>query len=171
MYLHIPSWRPPLFGEMSARFCGWRVPHVRRGGSLRPCTRFSGPEPLVFLPGGSSVVLAGLGGPVSDSLVLEGSGCAENRTRTFGWWAGGLTAREVCFLLHSMYGLGSYLTGSTVYLCSVARGSDRWTGEAVCFLLHGINGFGSCFAGGTMHLRSVAAGPQRRTFITNKFVN
>jgi hypothetical protein len=32
---------------------------------LRPCSRFSGPEPLFFLSGGSSVVLAELDGPRS----------------------------------------------------------------------------------------------------------
>jgi hypothetical protein len=32
----MPSERPPLVGEVSANFCGYRVPRGRRDGSLRP---------------------------------------------------------------------------------------------------------------------------------------
>jgi hypothetical protein len=31
----IPTERPPLVGEVSANFCGWRVPRCQRDGSLR----------------------------------------------------------------------------------------------------------------------------------------
>jgi hypothetical protein len=104
------------------------VPRGRRGGSLRSCTRFSGPDPLVFLPGGSSVVLAGLGG-----LRSGPTGGAGNRTRTSGS-AGRRsdrrTAGAVCFLLHGMCGFGSCFTGGAVLLRFVAAGSGRWTTEA-----------------------------------------
>jgi hypothetical protein len=44
----IPTERPPLVGEVIANFCGWRVPRGQRDGSLRPYSRFSRQEPLLF---------------------------------------------------------------------------------------------------------------------------
>jgi hypothetical protein len=41
------------------------VSRGQRGGSLRPYSRFSRPEPLLVLPSSSSVVLTRLGGPRS----------------------------------------------------------------------------------------------------------
>jgi hypothetical protein len=61
------------------------VPLDRRGGSLRPCTRFSGQERLVFLPSGSSVVLEGRRGEL---LFLGTSGGAGSRARSSGSAAG-----------------------------------------------------------------------------------
>jgi hypothetical protein len=40
----IPTQRPPLAGEISATFCGWRVSRGQRDGSLRPYYRFSRPD-------------------------------------------------------------------------------------------------------------------------------
>jgi hypothetical protein len=66
----IPTERPLPVGEVSANFCGW-LPCGHRGGSptavisadpLRPYSRFSRPEPLLFLPSSSSVVLTRLSG-------------------------------------------------------------------------------------------------------------
>jgi hypothetical protein len=59
----IPTERQQLVGEVSANFCGYRVSRGQRGGSLRPYSRLSRPEPLFFLPSSSSVVLTGLSGP------------------------------------------------------------------------------------------------------------
>jgi hypothetical protein len=35
--------RPPLVGEVSANFCGYRVPRGQRDGFLRPYSRLSRP--------------------------------------------------------------------------------------------------------------------------------
>jgi hypothetical protein len=69
--------RSPLVGEVSANVCTWR----QRNGPPRPYSRFSRPEPLLFLPCSSSIVLTRLSGPVPDLLLLRKSGSAENRTR------------------------------------------------------------------------------------------
>jgi hypothetical protein len=58
----IPTEIPPLAGEDSANFRGWRMPRDQRDGSLRPYSRLSRPEPLPFLSSSSSVVLARLSG-------------------------------------------------------------------------------------------------------------
>jgi hypothetical protein len=52
----IPTERPPLVGEVSANFCGYRVSHGQRNGSPRPLIRFSWPEPLLFHSSSSSVM-------------------------------------------------------------------------------------------------------------------
>jgi hypothetical protein len=44
----IPTERPPLVGEVIANFCGYRVPRGQRDESLRPFSRFSRQEPLLF---------------------------------------------------------------------------------------------------------------------------
>jgi hypothetical protein len=41
--LTIPTERPPLVGEVSANFCGERVPRGQRDGSLWPCSRLPRP--------------------------------------------------------------------------------------------------------------------------------
>jgi hypothetical protein len=52
---------------------------------LRPYSRLSRPESLLFLPSSSSVVLTRLSAPpVPDPLLLRKSGSAGNRTRTSG---------------------------------------------------------------------------------------
>jgi hypothetical protein len=61
----IPTERPPLVGEVSTNFWGSRVPRGQRDGSLRPYSRISRPEPLLFVPSSSSVVLTRLSGPRS----------------------------------------------------------------------------------------------------------
>jgi hypothetical protein len=71
--------RLPLVGEVSANFCGQRVSHGQRDGSLQSYSRFSRPEPLLFLLSSSSVVLTRLSGPRSGK-----SDSARNRTRTSG---------------------------------------------------------------------------------------
>jgi hypothetical protein len=70
----IPTERPPLVGEVSANFCGWVVPRGQRDGSLRSYSRFSRPEPLLFLPSSTSVVLRDWVDPVLDPLLLRKSG-------------------------------------------------------------------------------------------------
>jgi hypothetical protein len=50
----IPTERPPLVGEVSAKFCGYRVLRGQRDVSLWPYSRLSRPKPLFFLPSSSS---------------------------------------------------------------------------------------------------------------------
>jgi hypothetical protein len=58
----IPTERPPLVGEVSAIFCGYRVSRGQCDGTY---SRFSRPEPLLFLSSSSSIVLMRLSGPNS----------------------------------------------------------------------------------------------------------
>jgi hypothetical protein len=44
----IPTERPPLVGEVNANFLRIEVPRGQRHGSLRPYSRFSRQEPLLF---------------------------------------------------------------------------------------------------------------------------
>jgi hypothetical protein len=60
----IPTKRPPLV-EVSTNFCRWRVPLGQRDRSLWPYSRLSRPDPLLFLPSSSSVVLTRMSGPRS----------------------------------------------------------------------------------------------------------
>jgi hypothetical protein len=83
----IPTERPPLVSEVSANFFADRgLPCGHREESLKPYSRISRPEPLLFLPSSSSVVLTRMSGPSSRPtnififfLVVPG-----NRTRDFG---------------------------------------------------------------------------------------
>jgi hypothetical protein len=61
----IPIERPQLVGEVSANFCGCRVLRGQRDVSPRPYSRFSTPEPRLFLSCSSSNVLTRLSGPRS----------------------------------------------------------------------------------------------------------
>jgi hypothetical protein len=63
-------------GEVGANFCGWKVSRGQRNGYLRPYSRLSRPEPLIFLPNSSSIVLTRLSG--SRSRLLRKSGSAGN---------------------------------------------------------------------------------------------
>jgi hypothetical protein len=65
----IPIERPPLVGEVSANFCGYSMPRGEREGSLRPYSRISRPELLLFLSSSSSVVLTRLSGPRSKPIT------------------------------------------------------------------------------------------------------
>jgi hypothetical protein len=76
----IPTERPPLVGEVSSNFCEYRVQRGQRDGSLRPYSRLSRPEPLLFLSSSFSIVFTRLSGPRSRM-----SGSAGNRTRAFGF--------------------------------------------------------------------------------------
>jgi hypothetical protein len=60
------------------------VPRGQRDGSLRPCSRISRSEPLLFLSSSSSIAFTRLSGPVSDPVLLRKSGRAGNRARTSG---------------------------------------------------------------------------------------
>jgi hypothetical protein len=61
----IPTEWPQIVGEVSAKFCRLRVPHDQHDKSPWPLFRFSRPEPLLFFPSNSSVVLTRLSGPRS----------------------------------------------------------------------------------------------------------
>jgi hypothetical protein len=72
-----------LVGKDSANFCGKWVSR----GQMDPyghIISFSSPEPLLFLPSSSSIVLTRLSGPRSRPLLLRKSGSTGKRTRTFG---------------------------------------------------------------------------------------
>jgi hypothetical protein len=58
----IPTERPPLVGEVTANFCGYRVPRGHCEWFIRPYSRLSRPEPLLFLSNRSSIVLMRLSG-------------------------------------------------------------------------------------------------------------
>jgi hypothetical protein len=60
------------------------VSRGQRDGSLRPYSRLSRPEQLLFHSSSSSIVLTRLSGPVPDPLLLRISGSAGNLTRTSG---------------------------------------------------------------------------------------
>jgi hypothetical protein len=67
----IPTERPPLAGEVSANFCGSSVPRGQSDGSLRPYSRLSRPESLLFLSRSSSVVLMRPSGPRSSPTTSQ----------------------------------------------------------------------------------------------------
>jgi hypothetical protein len=77
----IPTERPPLLGEVSANFLCIRVPLGQRDGSLRPYSRLSRPEPLLFLSSSSSVVLSRQSRPHSRATTSQNS-----------WWCRGSNA-------------------------------------------------------------------------------
>jgi hypothetical protein len=69
----IPTERTPIVGEVSANFCGWSVSRDQRNRSPRPHSRISRPEPLLFLPSSSSVLLTRPSGPrLTENLVVPG---------------------------------------------------------------------------------------------------
>jgi hypothetical protein len=80
----VPTERWPLVGEVRANFCGWRVPRGQRNGSLRPYSRFSRPQPLLFYQVAPQLYSRGWVDPVPDSLLLRISGSAGSRTRISG---------------------------------------------------------------------------------------
>jgi hypothetical protein len=57
--------RQSFVGEVSANFCGWRVPRGQHDGSLWSYSRLSRPKLLLSFPSSSSIVLTGLSGPRS----------------------------------------------------------------------------------------------------------
>jgi hypothetical protein len=61
----IPTERPPLVGEVIAYFCGYRVPRGQRDRSLRPYSRFSRQEPLLFYQVAPQLYSRGWVDPVS----------------------------------------------------------------------------------------------------------
>jgi hypothetical protein len=65
--LTIPTERQPLVGEVSANFCGQKELRGQRNEFPRPYSRLSKPEPLLFLPTSSSIVLKRLSGPRRES--------------------------------------------------------------------------------------------------------
>jgi hypothetical protein len=67
----IPTDRPPLVCEVSANFCRYRVSRGECNRSPRLYSRFSRPEPLLFLPSSSSVVFTRLSGPCSRPTISQ----------------------------------------------------------------------------------------------------
>jgi hypothetical protein len=67
----IPTERPPLFDEVSANFCVFRMSRGQRNVFPWPYSRLSRPEPLIFLPSSSSIVLTRLSGPRSRSTTSQ----------------------------------------------------------------------------------------------------
>jgi hypothetical protein len=66
----IPTERPPLVGEAIANFCGQRVPHGQRDGSLRPYSLFSRQELLRFYQVAPQLYSRGWVDPVPDPLLF-----------------------------------------------------------------------------------------------------
>jgi hypothetical protein len=64
----IPTERPPLVGEAIANFCWQRMPRGQRDGSLRPYSRFSRQEPLLFYQVAPQLYSRGWVDPVPDPL-------------------------------------------------------------------------------------------------------
>jgi hypothetical protein len=79
----IPTERPPLVGEVTANFCGWRVPRCQRDRSLRPYFRFFWQEPLLFYQVTPQLYSRGWVDPVPDPLLFF-PGSVGNRTRASG---------------------------------------------------------------------------------------
>jgi hypothetical protein len=118
----IPTERPPLVREVSANF--WAMPRGQWVGTLRPYSRRSRPEPLLFLPSSSSVVLTRLSGHRSRPttfffLVVRG-----NRTRGLR-----ICSKELWPLDHRV---GSYIifnwSSLTIFtVTSVTQATECWT--------------------------------------------
>jgi hypothetical protein len=66
----IPTERQPLVGKVSANVFGLRVPRGQREGSLRPYSRYSRQEPLLFYQVGPQLYSRGCVDPVPDSLLF-----------------------------------------------------------------------------------------------------
>jgi hypothetical protein len=64
----IPTERPPLVGEVIANFCGQRELRGQRYGSLRPYSRLSRQEPLLFYQVAPQLYSRGWVDPVPDPL-------------------------------------------------------------------------------------------------------
>jgi hypothetical protein len=62
--------RQPLVGEVIANFCVYMVPRDQRDGSIRPYSRFSRQEPLLFNQVAPKLYSRGWVDPVSDSLLF-----------------------------------------------------------------------------------------------------
>jgi hypothetical protein len=67
----IPTEWPPLVGEVSANFWGYRVSRGQRNGFPRLYSRISRPEPLLFLKSSSSIVLTRLNWSCSRSTTQK----------------------------------------------------------------------------------------------------
>jgi hypothetical protein len=78
----IPIERPPLVGEVTANSCGKREPRGQRDGSLRPYSRFSRDEPLLFYQVAPQLYSRGWVDSVPDPLFFSLS--AGNRIRASG---------------------------------------------------------------------------------------
>jgi hypothetical protein len=66
----IPTERPPIVGEVIANLFGLRVPRGQRDGSLRPYSRFSRQEPLLFYQVAPQLYSRGWVDPVPDPLLF-----------------------------------------------------------------------------------------------------
>jgi hypothetical protein len=126
----IPTERPPLVGEVSANFCGWRVSHGQHTGSPWPYSRFSRPEPLLFLPSNSSVLLTRLSGPCSRPLLLRKSGSAGNRT-----WDLWICSQELWSLDHR----GGHRDLIKIYQFYMKHFLICWIFNKIGNIIHGVN--------------------------------
>jgi hypothetical protein len=80
------------YTDLAAAACRWswcqiceqRVPRGKPNWSLRPYSRISRPEPLLFLPSSSLIVPTRLSEPHSRSTTSQKIGSTGNRTRTSG---------------------------------------------------------------------------------------
>jgi hypothetical protein len=75
---------PPLVGEDSANFCGYRAPRDQRDGFLRPYSLFSRPDRYIFFQAALQLYSQSWLDPEPHSPLLSKSCSSVNRTRTSG---------------------------------------------------------------------------------------
>jgi hypothetical protein len=108
---------PPLVGQVCVNFCGYRLPRGQRDGSLWPYSRFSSPEPLLFLPIPQLYSL-GSADPVPDPVLLRKSGSVGNGTQSSGSVAKNYTAQSRSKVYYYYYYY--YYYGSTTLCWALA---------------------------------------------------
>jgi hypothetical protein len=85
---------PPLVGEVSANFCGNRVPRGQHDRSLWLYSRLSGPEPLLFFQVAPQLYSQGKDLATSGApITINGEICLKSRGNNVGcgfmrqnWW-------------------------------------------------------------------------------------
>jgi hypothetical protein len=113
----IPTERPPLVGEVTANFYGQRVPRGR-DGSLRPYSRFSRQEPLLFYQVSPQLYSRGWVDPVPDPLQFN---IKKSKRHTDKWYT---SICETCFLrnalasqqLTNIFSLSALLSWTVIFL-------------------------------------------------------
>jgi hypothetical protein len=116
-----------LVGEVSVNFYRYKVSRNQREGSLRPYSRRSRLQPLIFFQVAPQLYSRDWVDPFPDILLIRKSGSAGVEPRSLDLKPGTLTTRpqrQSTFFCIA-YNFSSYLTGSTIHLHSVARKSDH----------------------------------------------
>jgi hypothetical protein len=111
-----------LLEKLVPTFADRRVSRGQRNGSLRPYSRLSGPEPLLFLPSSSSIVLTSSGSRARKHNVSE-----TGSDSVFGWGERYTMLRflERVILNHGKKTVRDPITETSCFL--VIQNSGRWT--------------------------------------------